>query len=148
MTGLSCTCFCERPQEVGYSLTSCPGWVSVEEEEEERRGRGEGVSLIYPYEEPAFPPCFHDNRSPTVFSRGTASACESSSQWRFRPARSLFHPSSSSPTDSSQVLFDKSSSSSSSSSSSTSLAAVLFKIVTSNIVCITIFVPCLNYYNF
>lgn len=52
--------------------------------------RGEGVGLVEPYEEPALPPCFHDNGSPTVFSRGTASAFESSSQWRLRPSRSFF----------------------------------------------------------
>lgn len=34
------------------------------------------------------PPCFHDDEPPTVFSRGTASASESSSQWRLGPSLS------------------------------------------------------------
>lgn len=52
-------------------------------------GRSGGFILTELHEEPALPPCFHDDEPPTVFSCGTASASESSSQWRLGPSLSL-----------------------------------------------------------
>jgi len=46
---------------------------------EEEEGGGDSVS----YEELALPLCFHGDGSPTVFSRGTTFACESSSLFFF-----------------------------------------------------------------
>ncbi len=105
--------------------------------------RGEGFGLMQPYEEPALPPCFHDNGSPTVFSRGTASASESSSQWCFGPSRYFPSAALSSSSFSTVSVFLKSC------STSSSLAAVLLNLDVEhhlhlNQGWILPFVPCLN----
>lgn len=91
------SCFCLRRQEADLRLTvrlpvlaPRPSRRKGGAQESERgRGGGEGgVVLAQLREEPALPPCFHGDEPPTVFSCGTASASESSSQWRLGPSLS------------------------------------------------------------